>query len=109
MHTLSAEFLGNQNQTAQVFCQGPGVVSWERLDDPIVPINTNTAKYRGIGNRLDIFNVVGGDEAQYRCSYTDQGTDQLITEPSCVFVLGQFSSVCGSVLDVLDSYDCVKF
>ena len=97
MHTLSAEFLSNQNQTARVFCQGPGVVNWERLDDPIVPINTNTAKYRVMGNRLDILNVGGGDEAQYRCSYTEQGTGQLTTETSCVFVLGQFSSACGSV------------
>ena len=72
-------------------------MNWERLSDPIVPINTNTAKYRVMGNRLDILNVVGGDEAQYRCSYTEQGTDQLTTETSCVFVLGQFSSVCGSV------------
>ena len=97
-HTLSAEYLDNQNETAQVFCQmGSGAVTWQRLN-PTQPISMGTPKYGGSGNRLDVFNVVGSDEGQYQCLYTDSGTGQQTTDTACLFVPGQFSSVCVNMI-----------
>jgi len=75
---------------------GSGAVTWRRLN-PDVPINMGTSKYGGSGNRLDVFNVVGSDEGQYECMYTDSGTGQPTTETACLFVPGQFSSLCVDV------------
>ena len=75
---------------------GQGAVTWERLDastgQPIMELSPTVdgPKYRGGGNRLDILNVVAGDEGPYQCSYQTSGGPHT----TCVFVLGQSSSVC---------------
>jgi len=77
---------------------GSGAVTWRRLNPDVPIIMDPSSKYGGSGNRLDIFNVVGSDEGQYECTY---GTGQTITETACLFVPGQFSSVCVYVHDMI--------
>ena len=69
-------------------------MTWQRLSNPPETIIMSPPKYGGSGNRLDVFNVVGTDEGQYQCMYTDSGTGQETTDTACLFVPGQFSPVC---------------